>query len=314
MKTYHNWNVAVIGAGTMGLSIAQYFATNGFAVRLYNRTARNLDRAMTRIRESLQIQSGLRTSAAMDVDEILKRVQPTTKLGHAVENADIVFECVAEDAEIKKAVFKQLDEKCGSDTYLCSDTSALNIYGFLEVSHPDRLLITHFFNPAHLMQLVEIVSGPDTPEKTLQEVREFLQFAGKAPITLRQCIPGFVANRLTLALAREAYYLLESGIASAEDIDSVITTTFGPRYTFEGIFDLYDNIGLDVGFAVATGLLPHLCNSDKPSKILEEKVKKGELGIKTGTGIKDYAGKDLRELKNARETKLIKILERISRQ
>ena len=174
------------------------------------------------------------------------------------------------------------------------------------------MLITHFFNPAAVMPLVEMVPGPQTDREAVACLRAFLEGVGKKPVVLKECIPGFLANRLTLALAREAYYLAGEGYASIEDIDRVITTTFGPRYVFEGIFDLYDYIGLDVGCAVAKDLLPQLCQDTEVPALLRDKVEAGELGVKTLKGLKDYTGMDANVLRRERTKRIEEVFRRLS--
>lgn len=311
MSDFGIQKIAVLGAGTMGSSIAQFFAEKGCQVSLYSRTEGTLSRALERIRGNMELLTQIGLASAEKAEEIPSRIQTFTCLEDAVQGADWVLESVSEDREVKKKVIEAADHAAPKHSYLTSDTSALNIFEFLETDRQDRLFITHFFNPAHLMPLVEMIPGPETSEEALQGLKGFLEEFGKSPIVLRECIPGFVANRLTLALAREAYYLAEKGYASMEDIDRVIKTTFGPRYVFEGIFDLYDHIGLDVGCAVAKDLLPHLCNSTEVPKILQEKVKAGDLGIKTGRGLKDYRGRDIDEICRVRNQNIAKTLQYI---
>lgn len=308
MKSKTEWNVSVIGAGTMGLSIAQYFAMKGYSVSLYNRTAANLKRAMDMIKSNLLTLTALNEMNRREASAAIERIGVFTDLKDAVINADIVIESVTENADIKKDVFAEVCRYAPARAFLCSDTSALNIYEFLKTNRPDKVLITHFFNPAYVMPLVEIVRGPNTPDETVEAVKEFLTGAGKKPIVINECIPGFIANRLTVALAREAYYLVENGWISFDDLDTVMVTTFGPRYAFEGIFDLYDHIGLDIGAMVATNLIPKLCQRKEPSPILLEKAKAGELGVKTGRGLKDYTGQDINQIKKERDIKIIKTL------
>lgn len=288
--------IAVLGAGTMGASIAGFFAKQGIPVDLYSRTRRTLDRALDLIS---------RTEGAGEY------VSTFTDLGDAVAQADWIIETVTEDPKIKKEILETADRLAPGHALLTSDTSALNIFEFLETRRADRVLITHFFNPADIMPLVELVPGPETAAGTLRELKAFLERTGKQPVVLRKCIPGFLANRLTLALAREAFYLAGEGFASMEDIDKVITSTFGPRYIFEGIFDLYDQIGLDVGCAVAQDLLPQLCGSTEVPSLLREKVKAGELGVKTLKGLKDYTGGDVNRLREERTRKIAEVFRRM---
>ena len=303
-------NITVLGAGTMGSAIAEFFAAAGHPVALYSRTEETLVRARAVMAADLAMLAevdGPREAA----DTVLSRVRCFTDLAQASAEADWVIETVAEDAQVKKAVLEAADCAAPLHAYLTSDTSALNIFSFLETGRPERVLITHFFNPASLMPLVEMVPGPQTSADAVRKLRAFLESLGKQPILLRECIPGFLANRLTLALAREAFYLAGEGYASIEDIDRVITSTFGPRYVFEGIFDLYDHIGMDVGCAVAKDLLPELCSDTQVPRLLREKREAGELGVKTGKGLKDYTGQDIPALRRERNRKIAKSLRQI---
>lgn len=292
--------IAVLGAGTMGAYIAQFFASAGYQVSLYSRTQKTLDKALALFRETPE------GTAA------LERVRTYTEIGPASAGADWVIETVAEDPEVKKRVLETADRCAPAGAFLTSDTSALNIFEFLQTGRPERVLITHFFNPAAVMPLVEMVPGPQTDREAVAYLRAFLEEAGKKPVVLTECIPGFLANRLTLALAREAFYLAGEGYASIEDIDRVITTTFGPRYVFEGIFDLYDHIGLDVGCAVAKDLLPQLCQDTEAPRLLREKAEAGELGVKTLKGLKDYTGMDANTLRRERTERIAEVFRRLS--
>ena len=302
--------IAVLGAGTMGSAIAQFFAAAGISVSLYSRTTATLEKAKAAIQGNLSMLAEIEEPRET-ADTVLSRLSLTTDLEQAVLEADWVIETVAENAAVKKEVLEAADRFAPPHAILSSDTSALNIFSFLETGRPERVLITHFFNPASLMPLVEMVPGPETSEALVLALRAFLESVGKQPIVLRECIPGFLANRLTLAMAREAFYLAGEGYATPEDIDRVITSTFGPRYVFEGIFDLYDHIGMDVGCAVAQDLLPQLCSSTEVPRLLREKTSAGELGVKTGKGFHDYSGQDPAEICRERNRKIAKSLRQI---
>lgn len=304
-------NITVLGAGTMGAAITQFFASKGFPVSLYSRTAETLQKALSMIRDNLSMLAGLKSGEAESPEDVLRRIRTFTEIKLASAAADWVIETVSENREVKKQVLETAEKYAPAHAYLTSDTSALNIFEFLETSRPDRVMITHFFNPASIMPLVELVPGPNTSQATVETLKLFLESSGKQPIVLKEYLPGFIANRLTLALAREAYYLAGEGYASLEDIDLVITSTFGPRYVFEGIFDLYDHIGLDVGYAVAKDLLPMLCSSTDIPRLLREKVASGELGVKTKKGLKDYADQSINDICRERNQKIAKTFQYI---
>lgn len=312
MNSIKDWKTAVIGAGTMGLCIAQHFAAKGFKTSLYNRTEAKLNQAAAEIRNNLEAMERMEAlDPGMDVEQAMSNLVLTADIKTAVQAADVVFECVSEDVKLKKYIFKELDRWTPAEAYLCSDTSALNIYKFVETTRPDKLLITHFFNPAHVMPLVEIVKGEETPDETVQTVKAFLTVAGKKPIVINKCIPGFIFNRLLTALEREALYIVEQGAATYEDVDTVITTTFGPRFAFEGIFDLLDHVGLDTEAAVVGDLIPELCQSLEAPSLLLAKAEAGEYGIKTKKGFKSYENKDIDEIRRTRTINIIKTLRHI---
>src|SRR5665647_1700060 len=279
MKCMNEWNVSVVGAGTMGLSIAQHFATKGLKTILYNRSGDNLSKAYEIIKNNLEAMASLDAlSSNTTIEKVLNNLTLTTDLKKSVKDSDIIFECVSENAELKKYIFGEIDLYASKNAYICSDTSALNIYEIINTSRPDKYLITHFFNPAHVMPLVEIVKGKNTTDQTAHAVKDFLTAMGKKPIIISKPIPGFIFNRLLTALEREACYIVEQGIASCDEIDTVITTTFGPRFVFEGIFELLDHVGLDTEAAVVGDLIPELCQSLEAPSVLLKKAAAGEYG------------------------------------
>jgi len=309
MNLENQWNVAVIGAGTMGISIAQHFASKKQNTFLYNRTPKKLEEAKKTIEMSLNTMGSLKAlDKGMTQKKALSYLNYTDNISEAVINANIVFECVSEDPLIKREVFAHISKYAPEDAYLCSDTSALNIYEFIEISNPGRLLITHFFNPPNVMPLVEIVKGDTTRNEVVNSVRSFLENMGKKPIVLEKFIPGFIFNRLLTALEREALYIVETGTASYKDVDNVITTTFGPRFLFEGIFQLLDYVGLDTEALVVGDLLKDLCNNTETPPLLLKKVEHNEFGIKTKKGFMDYSNVDVDELMQIRTGNIIKTL------
>lgn len=305
-KKTNQWKIAVVGAGTMGLSIAQAFAMNDHQTSLYNRTPKNLEKAKELIANNLKGLLELGEITEEGIEKAKKNLTYFTDLEPAIKDSDMVIESVSENPQLKKDMFAAFDKFCSKDAVLASDTSSLNIYEFVEVSNPERVLITHFFNPAYVMPLVEIVRGPETSDVVVKNVKEILDNIGKTPAVVNKCIPGFIVNRLSVAIAREALYMVEQGWTTPEDIDAAIVSTFGPRYPFEGHFELFDHIGLDVGYDVSRLLLPHLCSSTEPPKLLKDMIEKGELGVKSGKGFKTY--ENVEEVKRERDKKIIKVL------
>ncbi|NLC66087.1 MAG: 3-hydroxyacyl-CoA dehydrogenase family protein [Clostridium sp.] len=291
----------------MGLSIAQFFAMNGHKTSLYNRTPENLDKAVLDIKNNLNTLLDLGSIKEEDIEATMENLEPFTDLKSAVKDADLVIESVSENVDLKKKIFESLDKFCRKDTILSSDTSSLNIYDFLEVSHPERVLITHFFNPAYVMPLVEIVKGPETSDEVVNRVYKMLKESGKDPAVLNKVVPGFIVNRLSVALAREAMHMVDQGWTTPQDIDSAISSTFGVRYPFEGHFELFDFVGLDVASDVINLLMPELYSGTDSFKILEQKLKAKDLGVKSGKGFKEYGDAD--KARRERDKKIIKVME-----
>lgn len=313
MRTEHvkEWKIAVLGAGTMGQCIAQFFAMNGHLVSLYNRTPANLEKALVQIKNNLGTLVQLGQIPSEAVDHTMESIYGTSDLKEAVAEVDIVIENLAEREDVKKMIFSQLDEYCGSDTILSSDTSTMNIFEFLEISHPERLIITHFFNPAHVMPLVEVVRGPETSDQVTLAVKELLEGDGKTVAVLNKAIPGFILNRITLAVFREASYIAENGWASPEDIDKAVVSTFGPRYTFEGPFGLSDFAGVDVYERLATLLPPVLCSDTECPQMVKDMVAAGKLGVKSGEGFYQY--RDEAKARRDRDTRIVKTIQAVRR-
>lgn len=313
MRTEHvkEWKIAVLGAGTMGQCIAQFFAMNGHWVSLYNRTPANLEKALVQIKNNLGTLVQLEQIPPEAVDHTMAGIYGTSDLKEAVAEVDIVIENLAEREDVKKMIFSQLDEYCGSDTILSSDTSTMNIFEFLEISHPERLIITHFFNPAHVMPLVEVVRGPETSDQVTLAVKKLLEGDGKTVAVLNKAIPGFILNRITLAVFREASYIAENGWASPEDIDKAVVSTFGPRYTFEGPFGLSDFAGVDVYERLATLLPPVLCSDTECPQMVRDMVAAGKLGVKSGEGF--YRYKDEAKARRDRDTRIVKTIQAVRR-
>lgn len=243
------------------------------------------------------------------IPSIMANIHGSSDLKAAVAHADFIIENVAEREDIKKQIFAQIDELCDEDVIFSSDTSTMNIYDFLEISHPERLIITHFFNPAYVMPLVEIVRGPQTSDETVAVAKELLESCGKKTAVINKAIPGFILNRITLAVFREAAYIAGNGWATPEDIDKAIVSTFGPRYTFEGPFALSDFAGLDIYERLATLLPPVLCSDKECPSILREKTEKGLLGVKSGEGFYKY--EDIANAHKNRDTKIMKMIQAI---
>lgn len=308
-RNIEEWKISIIGAGTMGLSLALFYAMSGHEVRLYNRTAENLEKAKTQIISSYYTLVGMEDKELEDIVKVINRISFFTDLKAAAENADYVIESVSENKDIKKEIFAKLDEYCKFDCIIASNTSTFNIYEFVEVSNPARLVITHYLNPPHITPLVEIVRGEETSDECVNLLKEFFTRVGKYPIVLNKCVEGFLWNRLQMALGREATYLVDEGLATVEDIDIAMKKGLAPRYLLRGIFAMYDFNGIDVLNTVFNTTFPTLCNAGSAPECIKEKVSKREYGIKTKKGFNDYTDKDIENVIRDGEEKLISIVQ-----
>lgn len=309
---FENWNVLIVGAGTMGSGIAQVYASKGFRVTLYDMFPQQLNHAQKKISDSVAnlLKEGLATQA--EADRVGSLITFESDLEKCARQANLVVESIFENADAKREIFAQLDKFCAPDCIFCSNTSASNIFEIAQVSHPERMIITHFFNPPVVMALVEVVMGPKTSTETLDKVKALLTQLGKEPAIIKQYIPGFIVNRIATAITREAGYMVTEGWTTAQDIDRAIRNTSGIRYAFEGPMALYDIVGWDLTTSVSVDIHKTLCNDTQIGNSLgKELVAKGELGLKSGKGVYDYTGLDKQQLLNERSAKIIKMIKAV---
>lgn len=309
---FNNWKILVVGAGAMGLGIAQVFACNGFETTLNDITQEQLDKAKKTIAANMEnlIQEGLATEEEAEKTRTL--ISYELDLETCAPQANLVVESVFENADVKRETFAKLDRLCTAECIFASNTSASNIFEIAQVSHPERLIISHWFNPPYVMSLVEVVMGPETSEETVEQVKALLIQLGKEPSIIKQYIPGFIVNRLATALTREAGYMVSQGWTTAQDIDSAIRNTSGIRYAFEGPFGLYDIVGWDLTTTVSVDLHKSLCNDTELGNSLgKELMAQGELGLKSGKGVFDYTGTTPQEFLNERSGKIIRMIKAI---
>lgn len=281
--------IAVIGAGTMGAGIAQTCSQAGFAVAMHDLEERFVEGGFGRIRTPLmkRVERGKMTKE--EVDGILANIRGTTNLEEAVAEADVVIEAIIETMEAKKDLLARLDGLCPPEVVFASNTSSLSITEMANATQrADRVVGMHFFNPAPVMKLVEVIRGSETSDETTALALDLSRRLGKEPVEVQES-PGFVVNRLLVPMMNEAFNLLLEGVASAEDIDKAMK--LGTNMPM-GPFELADFTGLDVGLYVMEVL--HRETGDprfRPSPLLRKYVRAGRLGRKTGRGVYDYGGK-----------------------
>ena len=273
--------IAVIGAGLMGHGIAQIFAAAGHTVALHDPDANILASAPERVAAIFDL---------LAQDKVgLKNISYEADFAKAVADADFVFEAGPEKLEIKRAIFKNLGAKTKRGAILCTNTSAIPIAQVgAEVADKARVVGTHYWNPPHLVPLVEVVQAEGTSPATVEKTIALLKSVGKAPVHVRRDIPGFIGNRLQHALKREAIALVADGVCDAETLDTVVKEGFGARMAVCGPLEQSDLVGLNLTLDIHKTLIADLDRTPGPHPYLVEKVAKGELGMKNGRGFRDW--------------------------
>ncbi len=302
-------NVTIVGAGTMGHSLAQVFAQGGFNVLLNDVQEEILGRAKKLIASNLRTLSELGMVNKGEEESILGRIQTTTRIEQAARNAELVIEAIIEDEGAKKEMFRRLDQVCPPAAILASNTSYMDIFQFVETKRPGKVLITHWFAPPHIVPLVEIVKGPQTSQETVDTVKALLLKLGKKPIVISKFLPGFIANRLQSALGNEVLHLLDNGYASAEDIDTATKASFALRMPILGLVKRMDFTGLDLSQKIIANATYKVPPQRTKSKSIDALVEKGKLGVKTGSGFYQYGGRSTEEIMKERDIKLIRLRE-----
>lgn len=277
--------IAVIGAGTMGHGIAQVAAQAGYATVLCDINEELIVAGLAKIEANLEKGVELGKVDAADAAAARQRIGSTTDLD-ALGDVDMVIEAIPEDLDLKRATFARLEQACAADTLFATNTSSLSVAAIAAaLSNPGRLLGTHFFNPVHVMKLIEIVRHDATPDEVVDLAVAVGEAMGKTTIVVRD-FPGFASSRLGVVLGLEAMRMVEQGVASAADIDTAME--LGYRHPM-GPLKLTDLVGLDVRLAIARYLHQELgSEAFRPPAILERMVEEGRLGKKTGRGFYEW--------------------------
>ena len=301
--------LAVLGTGMMGPGMAVTFALADHPVALWGRTDASVQRGLAAVDAALALLAGAEVVARPAADAARARIHGETDLAAAVRDAAVVFESIAEDLEVKRALYARLETLVGADTILASNTSALRITEIAAgLQRPQRVVTAHFWNPPHLMPLVDVVRGERTSQATVDTVRALLLRARKKPVLVQKDVPGQLGNRLQHALNREAFYIVQQGIASAEDVDTAIKYGPGFRWPILGPNEAADVAGLDLVLAVQAYTVPALCSGEESVALLRGLVARGELGVKSGRGFYDWSRRDPAAVKAARDRFLVQRL------
>lgn len=307
--------VAVLGAGKMGLGIAQLFATKGYDVRViyvYDDKIRCDARQV--IRDNLDVLVANDVIGSGDVPEILGRIDFVDTIEEVADFADIVFECIVEKLEVKQDYFARMDAIFPESTILATNTSAIAITEIAEKSvHKERIIGTHYWNPAYLIPLVEVIKTKYVSDTVVKATCDLLTEAGKKPVVVKKDVPGFLANRMQHALFREALSIIENDIADPEDVDNAIKYGFGMRLGICAPVEVMDMGGLDLTYNIHEYLFPHLENATTPSRLLTDNIAKGNLGFKTLKGLEEWTEEKVREENKNLTEGLIKVARALDR-
>jgi 3-hydroxybutyryl-CoA dehydrogenase len=280
--------VAVIGIGAMGSGIAYVSAWNGYTVTCRDISQELVETGMNKIRQSVMTGIDKGKLSPVEGEKILKNINATTDIKEAVQDADLVIEAIFENMKVKKELYSQMDSICPEHTILASNTSTLSISEMASATkRQDKVIGMHFFNPVPAMKLVEIVIGEKTSEETYKVAEDFCKSLGKQTVKAKDS-PGFIVNRILLPTLNEAMKLVDSGVATKEDVDKAMM--LGANFPM-GPFALADYVGLDVAYAAITTMYEAFGDYYKPSETLKELVENGNFGMKTGKGFYEYTKK-----------------------
>lgn len=300
-------NIVIAGAGTMGSSMAQIYAKYFDKVTLYNHREESLKKAEVRIKENVGtlVKSGDMTEE--EADKLLGSLSYTTSM-ECFKNCDFVAENLTENMDIKDTFYKELSEVVSDSAIITTNTSGLSINRLAQsVKKPERFIGMHWFNPPHLVPLIEIIKGDDTTEEVAKAIYELSLKIGKKPVIVNKDVPGFAANRLQFAVLREALDLVKKGVVSPEGIDDVMKYGLGFRYACLGPLEVSDFGGLDTFYHISEYLMKDLCDDKEPPELLKKHFESGEYGVKSAKGFYDYSDGRDKLATEERDAKFLKV-------
>jgi len=295
--------VAVIGAGMMGAGIGLEFARFGYQVRLYNTSEASSKKAMAQVREDLDLMVEAHLVTAEEAKACYDRLHPLTDLSAAAFGAQYIMESIPEILSLKQETFARLDEICPPPAILATNTSHFKVTNIAaRMKHPERALVTHYFGPPHFIPLVEVVKGERTDRQTVETTAQLLRGLRKKVVVIEVELPGHVANRIQGAIAKEIHALVDKGVLPPPVLDDVVTFGFARRLPYIGYFQRMDFVGLD-------GRLDRNASVGMPPwPPIVERVKRGELGVKTGKGFYEWPGDSAKQLQRRLNLELIRLM------
>lgn len=304
MKSDDIKKAIIVGAGVMGSSIALTFARAGIEVALVDIHKESLDRAPKRIRSSLNTLADHGSVAGDEIPGILDRIQLSTDLESSARGADFAVEVVVEVEEVKKTVFSELADVISEDVIIASNTSGLDVFSLADIKRPERLVIAHWFAPAHIIPLVEVVPGPKTDPEVVRVTADLMNRLGKKPVVMKEFVRSFIVNRIQNYIAIAYFEILENGWATAEDIDLAVKTSLGVRLPIVGVVQNMDFTGLDL-------VMDLMKSYGVSNTFIEGKIQQGHLGAKTSRGVYDYQGRSEEEILHKRDLLYLTMLDHL---
>jgi 3-hydroxyacyl-CoA dehydrogenase len=298
--------VAVLGAGTMGPALAVAYARNGIYVQVWSKDTNLFSTAEAVIKTSLHTMVEYDVVEKSEMPNIISRIKFMDNLHEAVEGVQYIVETIVEDRAAKRELYVELDRVCSLDVIIASNTSALNIFDLMVERRLPNTVINHWFAPAQIIPLVEVVKGEKTADTTIQLSLELLKAIGKKPLLIKKYLSGFVISRLLMAMNQEIWYLLDNDFVSAEDLDAAVRASLAPRMMALGLVQRIDFTGLDL-VARNCENRSYAPQPENPRPVcLFDRVGKGDLGVKSGKGFFDYSGMSTEEITHKRDDQLYK--------
>ena len=307
MKLTDIKKIAVLGAGTMGPGIAQMFAMGGYTVTMWTRSEATREKAKATLYDSLKTFVEEDLLPADKLEETYARVSFALTVPEAIDGADFIMETIVENKDAKLDLYSEIDKTASRGCVIASNTSGLDVFALVPEGRLQQMVIAHWYSPAQLIPLVEVVKAEEAPEEFADVTVELLEKCGKTAVLMKKFIRGYIANRLQMCLNTEVFYLLDNGYCTPEDIDKAAQASFIPRAVSLGLCKRMDFGGLDMtanNYKNKSYTQPP--EVDMP-KSLAAHIEKGELGFKSGKGFYDYAGKDKAAVMAKRDKQLFEV-------